>query len=115
MAPIGRHVPRRAAGQDRRRAPLTFGRIHCRNTVPHLRELRARHAENDLAIVGIHAPEFENESDPTEIAAVAELLGVTWPIALDTERSSFRLWQGSPASWPRTYVLDRDGGIRFDR
>ena len=51
---------------------------------------------------------------PDAIAAAAEDLGVTWPIALDTARQSFRSWQGSPAYWPRTYVLDREGHIRFD-
>jgi uncharacterized protein with gpF-like domain len=27
---------------------------------------------------------------------------------------TFREWQGRPAYWPRTYVLDRQGRIRFD-
>ena len=64
--------------------------------------------------MGVHAPEFEFERDPEAILAAANDLGVTWPIALDTDRRNFRAWQGSPAYWPRTYVLDQDGLIRFD-
>ena len=62
----------------------------------------------------MHSPEFGFEKDPTKVQEAALDLGVTWPIALDTSRRSFRSWQGSPAYWPRTYVLDREGNIRFD-
>ena len=62
----------------------------------------------------MHSPEFSYEEDPEAITAAAQNLGVTWPIALDTDRRNFRAWQGSPAYWPRTYVLDRNGLIRYD-
>ena len=74
----------------------------------------AEHGGVDFEIVGVHSPEFDYEKDPDAIAAASEELGVTWPIALDMFRRSFRSWQGSPAYWPRTYVLDREGHIRFD-
>jgi thiol-disulfide isomerase/thioredoxin len=92
----------------------TFGCHNCKATIPNLEALYAEHEGADFEIVGIHSPEFDYEKDPDAIAAAAEDLGVTWPIALDTARQSFRSWQGSPAYWPRTYVLDREGHIRFD-
>ena len=92
----------------------TFGCFNCKNTLPYLQELYSQHAGDDFEIVGVHAPEFDYEKDPAAIAEAAQLLGVSWPIALDTKKRNFRLWQGSPAYWPRTYVLDRDGQIRFD-
>ncbi len=92
----------------------TFGCYNCKNTIPHLQEIYAEHRSAGLEIVGVHAPEFAYERDPDAILTAAQELGVTWPIALDTERRDFRAWQGSPAYWPRTYVLDRDGFIRFD-
>ena len=64
--------------------------------------------------VGVHSPEFTFEEDPAAIAAAAEELGVTWPIALDTRRSNFFGWQGSRGYWPRTYVIDQQGRVRFD-
>ena len=47
--------------------------------------------------------------------AAAEL-GVTWPIALDTQKYNFHVWQEGPTGyWPRVYVIDSDNQIRFDR
>ncbi len=54
------------------------------------------------------------EEDPEAIQTAASELGVTWPIALDTRQHSFFSWQGNRGYWPRTYVLDRNGLIRFD-
>lgn len=93
----------------------TFGCVNCRATIPHLRAIYNRYAARGLEIVGVHAPEFTRERDPDAIASAAADLGVIWPIALDTRRSNFRAWQGRPAFWPRTYVLDGEGRIRFDR
>lgn len=92
----------------------TFACRNCKNTIPHLQGIAAAHADEPFEIVGIHAPEFDFERDPAAVRQAADELGVTWPIALDTERRTFREWQGSPAFWPRTYVLDANGNIRFD-
>lgn len=92
----------------------TFGCYNCKNTIPYLRDIYREYHDAGLEIVGVHSPEFDYERDPEAILAAAQDLGVTWPIALDTQRRNFRAWQGSPAYWPRTYVLDREGFIRFD-
>ncbi|HSF86927.1 MAG TPA: redoxin domain-containing protein [Acidimicrobiia bacterium] len=92
----------------------TFGCINCKRTLPYLQELYAEHAGAGLEIVGVHSPEFTFEADPAAIAAAAEELGVTWPIALDTRQRNFFGWQGSRGYWPRTYVIDQQGQVRFD-
>ena len=92
----------------------TFACSNCKATIPHLQDIYAEYGEAGLEIVGVHAPEFSFEEDPDAIATAARDLGVTWPIALDTDRRNFHRWQGSPAYWPRTYVLDQQGLIRFD-
>ncbi len=92
----------------------TFGCYNCKNTIPYLQDIYADYHESGVEIVGVHAPEFDYERDPDAILSAAQDLGVDWPIALDTQRRNFRAWQGSPAYWPRTYVLDQNGLIRFD-
>lgn len=92
----------------------TFGCYNCKNTIPYLQDIYARYHDQGLEIVGVHAPEFDYESEPDSILSAAQDLGVTWPIALDTRKHNFHAWQGSPAYWPRTYVLDQNGLIRFD-
>jgi thiol-disulfide isomerase/thioredoxin len=93
----------------------TYTCHNCTATIPFLQEIYAQHRDSGLEIIGVHAPEFEREKDPVGIQAAADRLGVSWPIALDTEKRNFRAWQGSRRFWPRTYVIDQNGDIRFDK
>lgn len=93
----------------------TFGCRNCRATLPHMQQLYADHREAGFEIVGIHAPEFSFEAEVDNIVEAAADLGVTWPIALDTDKRTFHSWQeGTRAFWPRIYLLDRNGHIRYD-
>ncbi len=92
----------------------TFACRNCKNTLPYLQALYTEHSDDGFEIVGVHSPEFAFEEDPDAVAAAATDLGVTWPIALDTRQRNFFGWQGSRGYWPRTYVLDGDGRVRFD-
>ena len=93
----------------------TYSCSNCKATLPHLQDVYARYRDDGLEIVGVHAPEFEFEKDPDAIAEAAARLGVTWPIALDTTKVNFHSWQEGPtAYWPRTYVIDQEGRIRYD-
>ena len=92
----------------------TFGCYNCRNRLPYTQDIYAAYRDQGLEIVGIHSPEFAYEKEVDAIVDALDRLGVTWPVVLDTDRRTFRQWQGSPAYWPRTYVLDRLGRVRFD-
>lgn len=93
----------------------TFGCRNCRATLPHLQALHDAYGGEDFEIVGIHAPEFDHEADVDNVVDAAAELGVTWPIALDTAKRTFHHWQeGTRAFWPRIYLLDRDGHVRYD-
>ncbi len=94
----------------------TFGCRNCKNTLDALGELYADFADHGVEIVGVHAPEFAYEADVDNIIDAAAKLGVTWPIALDTQKYNFHVWQEGPTGyWPRVYVIDSDNQIRFDR
>jgi len=93
----------------------TFGCSNCKATLPHMQALYEKYQAEGLEIVGIHAPEFDYEADVDNIVEAAVELGVTWPIALDPTKRTFHGWQEGPtAFWPRIYLLDRDGHIRYD-
>lgn len=92
----------------------TFGCFNCKNRLPHTQALYETYGPKGLEIIGVHAPEFDFERDPERIAQAAEDLGVVWPIALDTNKTNFRSWQGSRRFWPRVYVLDQEGQVRYD-
>jgi thiol-disulfide isomerase/thioredoxin len=93
----------------------TFSCRNCKATIPTLQQIYSAYGRDQVEIVGVHAPEFGFEEDPDAILAAATELGVSWPIALDTDKRNFHAWQEGPtAYWPRTYVIDAEGLIRFD-
>ncbi len=92
----------------------TFGCSNCKATLPHLQELYTKRHDEGLEIIGVHAHEFDHEREPDNVAEAVDDLGVVWPVALDTNKTSFVQWQGSPRYWPRTYVIDSENRIRFD-
>lgn len=94
----------------------TFGCYNCKNTMPFVRAIYDSYNAEGLEIVGVHSPEFSFEKDEASIAAAAAEQGVIWPIALDHNKKSFRALQpGGTRYWPRTFVLDQSGNVRFDR
>lgn len=92
----------------------TFGCFNCKNRIPHTQELYAQYKDQGLEIIGVHAPEFEHERDPVAVADATVRLGVDWPVALDTDKTNFRAWQTNRRFWPRVYVLDQNGDVRYD-
>ncbi len=92
----------------------TFGCSNCKATLPYLQDLYATRHDAGLEIIGIHAHEFDRERVPENVATAVADLGVTWPVALDTDKTNFRAWQGSRRFWPRTYVIDSQNRVRFD-
>ena len=93
----------------------TFGCYNCKNTIPHLRALYEEYNDEGLEIIGVHAPEFDYERDVSNIEQALVDQEIPWQIALDPERENFRSWQsGGRRFWPRTYVIDSEGQIRFD-
>ncbi len=91
----------------------TFSCHNCTATIPYLQDIYATYEPQGLEIIGVHAPEFDFERDPAAVQEAAERLGVTWPIALDTDKLNFRAWQDR-RFWPRTFVIDANGDVRFN-
>ena len=93
----------------------TFGCFNCQNRIPHTQALYAQLEGENFDIIGVHAPEFDFERDIPSIERAMVDLGVTWPVAIDSNKENFRAWQeGGRRFWPRTYVVDQNGDIRFD-
>lgn len=93
----------------------TFGCHNCKARIPHNQGFYESYDRENFEIVGVHAPEFSYEADVANIEKALVDLGVTWPIALDTNKKNFRVWQeGTTNYWPRTFLIDQNGDIRFD-
>lgn len=93
----------------------TFGCSNCKARIPYNQAYYQDFGGQGFEIVGVHAPEFGYEADVANIEQALVDLGVTWPVALDTDKRNFRSWQsGSTSYWPRTYLIDQNGDIRYD-
>lgn len=93
----------------------TFACRNCKATLPHMQALYENYRDEGFEIVGIHSPEFSFEAEVPNIVEAAADLGITWPIALDPTKHTFHDWQeGRRGFWPRIYLIDRDGHVRYD-
>ena len=89
---------------------FTFGCINCKHVTPELQRLRAAYAPADLAIVGVHAPETQEEHVHANVVQALHAQDITWPVVLD---DAFRIWNAYGVSaWPTQLVFDRHGKLR---
>ena len=88
----------------------TYSCINCLRTLPHLRAWYAAYHRDGLAIVGVHTPEFAFEHVLANVRAAVHRLGVTWPVALDNNYSTWTAY--SNQYWPADYLVDKTGQIR---
>lgn len=88
----------------------TFTCINWMRTFPYLRAWSAKYGDK-LVIVGAHTPEFSIERELDNVRREAKRLGVTYPIAVDTE---YGVWNAfSNNYWPALYPFDAQGELRY--
>ncbi len=89
----------------------TYSCINCLRTLPYLKAWDAKYRKDGLVIIGVHAPEFAFEREPSNVAKAIQDLGVRYPVALDNE---YVLWNALHNQyWPAHYFVDAQGRIRY--
>jgi thiol-disulfide isomerase/thioredoxin len=89
----------------------TFSCVNCVRTIPHLQALYSDYKDRGLVIVGVHSPEFDFEKVPANVAAAVKRLGVTWPVAIDSQMATWNAYQNE--YWPAEYLLDQQGRVAY--
>lgn len=89
----------------------TFSCVNCVRTIPHLQQLDTEYKSDGLVIVGVHSPEFDFEKSPANVRAAVQRLGVTWPVAIDSQMATWDAYQNQ--YWPAEYLLDQQGRIAY--
>lgn len=90
----------------------TYSCINCIRTIPYLNAWHEKYADDGLVIVGVHTPEFEFEKDPGNVRAAVQKFGIRYPVVQDNEMDTWDAYQNR--YWPRKYLVDDEGYIRFD-
>jgi DsbE subfamily thiol:disulfide oxidoreductase len=78
----------------------------CRKSFPKLQQLSAKYAADGLRVVGV-----SEDDNKDGICDFTSDLGTSFPIVWDENKSIASKWE--PKSMPCTFILDRNGTIRF--
>jgi thiol-disulfide isomerase/thioredoxin len=89
----------------------TFSCVNCVRTLPHLKVLYDAYRQDGFVIVGVHSPEFDFEKVPANVAAAVQRLGITWPVAIDSEMATWSAYRNQ--FWPAEYLLDQQGRVAY--
>jgi thiol-disulfide isomerase/thioredoxin len=88
----------------------TYSCINCLRSLPTIKAWAAKYKDHGLVVIGVHAPEFAFEKDPDNVRRAVHDLGITYPVALD---SNLVIWQAFDNEyWPAHYFIDAQGRIR---
>ncbi len=89
----------------------TFSCVNCVRTIPHLQALYNDYRNDGFVIVGVHSPEFDFEMVPANVAAAVTRLGITWPVAIDSQMATWNAYRN--VYWPAEYLLDQQGRVAY--
>jgi thiol-disulfide isomerase/thioredoxin len=89
----------------------TYTCINWLRTAPYLRAWDAKYRAAGLTIVGAHTPEFGFERDVDNITEQVARLGVSYPVAIDSQYGVWRAYANH--FWPAVYIADAHGRIRY--
>jgi cytochrome c biogenesis protein CcdA/thiol-disulfide isomerase/thioredoxin len=89
----------------------TYSCINCQRTFPYLRDWWEKYQDEGLVIIGAHAPEFEFEKDPDNVAEAIQDFNLQYPIFQDNEFKTWRAYHNR--YWPAKYIIGHEGYIRY--
>jgi thiol-disulfide isomerase/thioredoxin len=93
---------------------VDFWTYSCINSLRNLRYIQswaARYKKAGLIVIGVHSPEFSFEKDPANVENAVRVLGITYPVAIDSNHLIWRAFQNE--YWPADYLIDGTGNIRY--
>src|SRR5262249_24599033 len=82
----------------------TYSCINCLRYSPYVRAWADKYKAQGLVVIGVHAPEFEFEKDLENIRREVQKLGITYPVAVDSDQAIWRAFDNE--YWPAHYFID---------
>lgn len=82
--------------------------INCIHILPDLARLEKKYA-NELVVVGVHSPKFDNEKDTKSIRKAVLRYEIAHPVVNDADR---KIWDAyGVQSWPSFALIDPEGKL----
>jgi thiol-disulfide isomerase/thioredoxin len=88
----------------------TYTCINWLRTLPYVRAWAAKYGGRELAVVGVHTPEFEFEKDLDNVRRALREMRVDYPVAVDNDYAIWRAFNNQ--YWPALYFVDARGHVR---
>ncbi len=86
----------------------TYGCINCIHVLADLKRLEAKYGD-DLLVVGIHTPKFDNEKNPSTLRRIIVRYGIRHPVVNDSHYVLAQIY--GMRAWPTQVVIDPDGRV----
>lgn len=90
---------------------FAFGCSNCINNYPWYLEWHDAFQAQDVALIGIHTPETQSETDNDLLRASLEQHQLKFPVAVDKEKKMWQAWYNG--MWPSVYIIDKQGRVRY--
>lgn len=88
----------------------TYSCINCLRALPFVESWYQKYKDHGLVVIGVHAPEFAFEKDPSNVRRAVADLKIIYPVALDND---YAIWQAfNNQYWPAHYFIDATGRVR---
>jgi thiol-disulfide isomerase/thioredoxin len=91
----------------------TYTCIFCLRTIPTIKKIKEKYADNGLVVFGIHSAEYEFAKNTANInMAIMEFGLDEYVTGYDTNNKTWELYGNS--YWPKHILIDRDGFVRYE-
>jgi thiol-disulfide isomerase/thioredoxin len=90
----------------------TYTCINSIRPMPYIDDWNQKYSNNGLVVVGVHSPEFQFEKNYTNVKDAVQRFGITYPVVLDSDHGTWNVYGNN--YWPRYYLIDTQGNIRYD-
>ena len=88
----------------------TYTCINWLRQLPYLRAWAEKYADHNLAVIGVHTPEFGFEHNPDNVHRAVQDMRIDYPVAIDND---YAVWGAFDNHyWPALYFADTQGRIR---
>jgi cytochrome c biogenesis protein CcdA/thiol-disulfide isomerase/thioredoxin len=85
--------------------------INCQRAISHVTAWYSTYQADGFEVIGVHTPEYAFEQVAGNVAAGAKRLGISYPVALDNNYTTWNNYQNE--SWPADYLIDAAGNVRY--
>lgn len=88
-----------------------YSNVNSLRTRHYIKGWFAGYKEFDLAVIGVHTPQFAFGREPENVAKAVKRLGIDYPVVTDNDAIIWTAY--SNRIWPTRYLIDRDGFLRY--